>query len=106
MASWLFGRLAQDGFRTQSVEPACPARPPHRRSALVSIAAAVAALHPNELEGAVTSGRLLTRRREQGALVGRLAATLLRNLEPALHGLGALEQGLYLGELPGRERAH
>src|SRR5439155_24894787 len=81
---------------------------PHaRRSyAELGLAAAVAALHVNEREGEVGIGLLLARCGEERALLGRFAAALLRDFEPALHHLRALEQCLDLCELPARQRAH
>jgi hypothetical protein len=57
-------------------------------------------------EGDVGIGGFLAGDREEGAVGGRLAAALLGDLEPALHGLGAVEQRLDLAELSARELAH
>src|SRR5215211_5409472 len=63
-------------------------------------------VHSDQSKCQLGARRVLPRRREKRTLRRARAATLLRDLEPALHRLGVLEQRLDLVELPARKRAH
>jgi hypothetical protein len=69
--------------------------------------ATVLAAHPDDAQREVAArGRLLAGCREERAISGGRATTLLRYLEPPLDRLRALEESLDFAELLPRERAH
>src|SRR5215204_2413382 len=68
--------------------------------------ATVLAAHQDDWQRQVGARVLLARCREESALRRGHAAAVLRDLEPPLHRLGALEESLDFAELPAGERAH